>query len=210
MYKVQFRVTAVASVALVVAVFSPYAVQAQKSITSATSAVASVSEPTRSTFVISEQTVDKKTFTVGETIVDATPLRVWDVLTDYDGAARIFSNLNESKLVGIEGSTKFVSLSVRTAGNLLRLDYTLAVTEKRPILLEYKRASGAFRAYEGYWKLEPLDGGKKTLVTFAKYIDGGFFFPQVFVKKAIRDSIPVIFAELEGAAESPHIATSQQ
>ena len=206
MFTLDFRITAIASLALAVAVWSPSAVHSRET----------TSEPARaaikhslSAFAIGEEKVGKKTFIISETIVKATPVRVWDVLTDYDNAANIFSNVITSKLLSSSGSTKLVSFSIRTAGNLLKFDYTLELTEKRPSLLEWKRASGAFRANEGYWKLEPLQNGQATLVTYAKYIDGGFFFPQAFVKKSLRDAVPAIFADLTNAAESPQVAASE-
>jgi ribosome-associated toxin RatA of RatAB toxin-antitoxin module len=129
---------------------------------------------------------------------------VWAVLTDYNGAASIFSNLSKSKLVSSSGPVKLVAFT--TKANVLKFDYTLEVTEKDQELIEWKRSSGAFQANDGYWKLEPLDNGRATLVSYAKHVDGGFFYPQPLVKKLVRESIPAIFSDLKAAAESPQVA----
>ncbi len=51
------------------------------------------------------------------------------------------------------------------------------------------RVSGAFKSNEGYWKFEPIDKGKFTLVTYSKYVDGGILFPQFLVKKELRSNM---------------------
>jgi uncharacterized membrane protein len=163
-----------------------------------------------STFAIEEQQIGKKTFITSKIIIAASPARVWEVLTDYDGAASMFSNVNSCKVLSSSGSTKKVAFAVKTTGNLFKFDYVLAITETSPSLIEWKRASGAFQENEGYWKLEPAQDGKATIVTYAKHIDGGFLFPQVLVKKVVRDSVAGVFADLKHAAESDRLATNVQ
>lgn len=156
---------------------------------------------------IGELHIGKKVFTTSNIIIKAPPAQVWAVLTDYDGASSIFSNLTKSKLLSSSGPIKKVAFTARTDGNLLRFNYVLNVTEKHHELIEWKRASGDFKENEGYWKLSPLDHGKATLVSYAKHIDGGLFLPQFLLKKSIRNSIPVIFGELKVAAESRQVAS---
>mgnify|MGYP003384294718 CR=1 FL=1 len=153
--------------------------------------------------------VGKKLFTTSDIIINATPSQVWEVLTDYDGAANIFSNLTKSKIVSTSGSVKKVAFTAVSEGKLLHFNYILTITEKRPELIEWKRASGDFKENEGYWKLSPLNNGKSTLVKYAKHIDGGLFYPHFLIKKSVRSSIPVIFAELKAAAEMKQVAASK-
>ncbi len=186
---------------------SPYAVQAEEVSSTEVSSSKVVLGRSLSKFVIGEEKVGKKVFTTSTVIVEASPARVWNVLTDYNGAAGIFSNLSKSKLISSSGSTKLVAFTTRSLGNLFKFEYTLTVTEKEQELIEWKRVRGAFQANEGYWKLQPLKDGQATLVTYAKHVDGGFLYPQVLMKKLVRESIPSIFMELKSAAESQHLAT---
>ncbi|MBP7861828.1 SRPBCC family protein [bacterium] len=155
---------------------------------------------------LNEIRVGKKLFTTSDIIINASPSQVWEVLTDYDRATEIFSNLTKSKIISISGSVKKVAFTVVTEGKLLHFSYVLAITEKRPEIIEWKRASGDFKENEGYWKLTPLNNGKSTLMKYAKHIDGGLFFPQFLVRKSVRSSIPVIFAELKNASELKKVA----
>lgn len=158
---------------------------------------------------VNELRIGKKLFTTSDIIINASPTQVWEVLTDYDRATKIFSHLAKSKIVSTSGSVKKVAFTVVTEGKLLHFSYVLAITEKRPELIEWKRASGDFKENEGYWKLTPLNNGKSTLVKYAKHIDGGLFFPQFLVRKSVRSSIPIIFAELKAAAEMKQVAANK-
>ncbi len=201
MVKKGSKVLVLAALAIATILFAPIAMQSEE-----------IDLPllqTNAVHTIGELHIGKKVFTTSNIIIRATPAQVWDVLTDYDGASGIFSYLTKSKLLSSSGPIKKVAFTAKTDGNLLRFNYTLIVTEHRPVLMEWKRESGDFKENEGYWKLSPLDNGNATLVSYAKHIDGGFFLPQFLVKKSIRNSIPVIFAELKGAAESRQVATGK-
>ncbi len=196
------KVFILATLAIVTILFAPIALQSEE-----------IDLPllqTNAVHTIGELRIGKKVFTTSNIIIKASPAQVWGVLTDYDGASAIFSNLTKSKLLTSSGPVKKVTFTAKSDGNLLRFNYILIVTEKSPSLIEWKRASGDFKENEGYWRLSPLDNGNATLVSYAKYIDGGLFLPQFLVKRSIRNSIPVIFAELKSAAESKQVATGKQ
>jgi len=145
--------------------------------------------------------IGKTTFVVSKTVVKAPPEKVFHVLTDYQNAPRIFSNLTSCKVLKEEPGRKIVKFGAKVAGNLWKFDYVLALTEKSPQRIEWKRVSGAFKANEGFWQLDPIEGGKATAVTYAKHIDGGLFFPKALVLKTIESTVPTIFAELTSVAE---------
>lgn len=148
----------------------------------------------------SEERIGKRTFQVSKIVVNTPPSAVFNVLTDYDRTTRIFSNVRKCKIVGSNRSGKLVSFQIAVPGNL-RFDYVLEVKETYPNLIEWRRVSGAFKANEGHWKLEPINNGKSTLVTYSKFVDGGFFFPQFLVNREIRQAMPEVMGNLKLAAE---------
>ena len=70
------------------------------------------------------------------------------------------------------------------------------------MLFRSHRLSGAFKQVDGYWKLDPLDGGHTTLVTYASYVDGGFLVPQGLVKRQSRIDMPQVMSTLKAQTES--------
>ncbi len=151
-----------------------------------------------------EEEVDGKTYHIGRTIVNASPENVFAVITDYDHSTKLFDNLKKATIVATnpENGTTDVSFSLKGLANVWNFDYVLRMKETYPSLIEFERVSGAFKANQGYWKFEPLDAhGKKTLVTYAKFIDGGML-PQSMVKKQVKDAMPTVMANVKATAEA--------
>lgn len=149
---------------------------------------------------LSEEKNGRRTFHVGRTVINASPEDVFAVLTDYDQAGKLFSNLKDCKVTSKEDHVKYVSFSVRGVANIWNFDYALAVKETFPRLIEWHRISGAFKANEGYWKLEPMEQGRKTMVTYAKFVDGGLI-PQVLINRQLKETIPEIMTNLKRVSE---------
>ncbi|MCC7528030.1 MAG: SRPBCC family protein [Candidatus Melainabacteria bacterium] len=152
-----------------------------------------------------EQAIGKKDFVVSKTLVHATPEKVFEVVTDYLNAVRYFTNLTGCQVLSENNGVKHVRFSAKATG-IMKLDYVLAIDESKPLRVEWTRIKGSFKANEGYWDLTPIDGGKSTLVTYAKHVDPGFFAPKMFVHKTLRDTAENIFRDLKRHVESPRIA----
>jgi ribosome-associated toxin RatA of RatAB toxin-antitoxin module len=150
----------------------------------------------------SEEQRDRKTFQVATIVIDASPETVFKTFTDYKRSPEIFSYLKKAKILSVNGSKKTISCEAEIVGGLFRFQYVLEFTEHAPNLVEWHRLSGAFKSNEGYWKFESIDKGQFTLVTYSKYIDGGFLFPQFLVKKELHDNMPVILNELKHSVEA--------
>lgn len=149
---------------------------------------------------LSEEKDGRRIFHVGRMVINASPEDVFGVLTDYDRAGKLFTNLKDCKVTSKEDNVKNVFFSVRGIANIWNFDYALAVKETFPRLIEWHRISGAFKANEGYWKLEPMEQGRKTMVTYAKFVDGGLI-PQALVNRQLKETIPEIMTNLKRLSE---------
>lgn len=152
--------------------------------------------------VLSEEFMHGKTYTVAKVSVKASPEKVWQILSDYDNAPRVFPQLRQSKLLHDHGTHKTVKHVLAPSGLPGTYEYVVEVKEAAPHSLEWHRVSGAFKQVDGYWKLEPLDGGHTTLVTYASYVDGGFLMPQPLVRRQCRIDMPAVMNTLKAQAES--------
>ncbi len=160
---------------------------------------------------LSEEQRDNKIFQVGKLKIAASPQKVYETLTDYEHATIIFSHLRQCEVLTSSGAIKNIYFTAAVAGGLFNFDYVLEVNEHPPLthkstitpgLIEWRRLRGAFKDNEGYFKLEPVENGKSTLVTYSKYVDGGFLFPPFLVKKELRHDMPISLAELKDTVES--------
>lgn len=151
---------------------------------------------------IIETKIENKIFQTSKILIKTRPEVVWKILTDYNNADAIFNNLKDCGLVEDKGHKKVVRHEVQPTGLPGRFKYTLEITETPNHMLEWHRVRGDFREVDGYWKLEPADGGKHTLATYSAYINGGLFLPPPLVKRQIRVDMPIVLATLKKEAEN--------
>jgi ribosome-associated toxin RatA of RatAB toxin-antitoxin module len=156
--------------------------------------------------VITEETVNGKVFQVSRSFIKAKPEAVWQILTNYEHAPRFFSMLLKCKVLEEKGNIKVVDYTVRPSGPVGSYQYVLELKEQPMQQVTWHRVSGSFKEIDGFWKLESVDNGKATLVTYGSAINGGFFFPQPLIKRQIRIDIPTVMASLKTGAEQLQIA----
>lgn len=163
-------------------------------------AFAGSNQPAVESYSAAEEQIGPRIYQVSRVVVNAAPEQVQDVITDYEHTAKVFDNVTKCKVTREVGDTKEVAFTVKTLGSLMTCDYVLEI-KSTPGRIEWKRLSGAFKANEGFWKFEPTNGGRATLVTYAKFIDGGMLAPRFMVNREIRNSMPVIMSNLKNTAE---------
>lgn len=165
---------------------------------------------TRSHPTIEQQKIGKKNYQVARVLIHSKPEIVWNALTTYDRAEVIYSNVKSLRILQDHGDQKTISFTVASMGGLWKYDYVLNISEnKADKRIEWTRHSGAFKANEGYWQLTPVEGDK-TLVTYAKFIDGGLLLPQAMVNSELRKIMPDVLNNLRSAVMREHIALSSK
>lgn len=159
-----------------------------------------------------EENISGKMHQVCRFVINAKAADIWKILTDYNNATYVFPCLKKCRLVADKGSTKLVEHHIRPSGVPTNFEYLLEIKEHDDKLLQqWRRVKGDFAALEGFWKLEPLDNGAKTQVTYASYIDGGFFLPQGLIKRQTKIDMPQVMTALRNQAEtSKEIATTRR
>lgn len=159
---------------------------------------------------VAQQKVGNKNYQVAQVVINSKPEVVWDALTQYDRADEIYSNLKRLQIINDNGPQKTISFTVASMGGLWKYDYVLNISELKALKrIEWTRHSGAFKANEGYWQLTPVEGDR-TLVTYAKHIDGGMLLPQVMVNSELRKIMPEVLNNLRSAVMKEQIALSSK
>ena len=142
-------------------------------------------------------------------LIDASPARVYKVISDLDNYKDFVPYTRESKVVAKEGKTTFF-YSYIAPPVVTNRDYTLRMTDQSnldPLAGFYKVSwepandrgpaprSNTVRleVNKGYWLLEVSEDGKQTTATYYLYTDPAGQIPTWLVNKANRDSVPDIF-----------------
>ncbi|MBY0548023.1 MAG: SRPBCC family protein [Candidatus Obscuribacterales bacterium] len=159
---------------------------------------------------VTEEKIGNRTYQVTRINVHAHPDHVWHVLSDYENAHAIFPCLKKCKVLHDRGNIKEVEQQIKPSGVPSTFTYVLEITETPGKLQQWRRLRGDFTEVEGFWKLEPAEDGT-TLVTYASYVNGGFFMPQALIKRQTRADFPGVIAALKHQSESTrHIASHAQ
>jgi uncharacterized membrane protein len=149
---------------------------------------------------ISESRSGNRTFAVGKILVNARAEQIWKILTDYNNAPDVFSNLQKCEVLEDKGSNKLVRQCVHPKGTPLNLDYIVEIKETAPLLMEWHRKSGALKEVAGSWKLEPTEDGP-TKVTYSIYLDGGMLLPAWILRGQSKNYLPELLTAIKQASE---------
>jgi uncharacterized membrane protein len=149
---------------------------------------------------VSESRSGNRTFAVGKILVNAKAEQIWKILTDYNNAPDVFSNLQKCEVVEDKGSNKLVRQCVHPKGTPINLDYIVEIKETAPVLMEWHRKSGALKEVAGSWKLEPTEDGP-TKVTYSIYLDGGVLLPAWLLRGQSKNYLPELLNAIKQASE---------
>lgn len=156
----------------------------------------------QSDIVIAEERINNKPYQVTRLLIKSPPQQVWQVLTDYNSAPKVFPTLKKCRVLSDCGTSKRIHYQIHPSGIMTCFEYDLDVREMPHRLIEWRRVSGDFKAVEGFWKLEPADSGRSTIVTYASHVNGGFLLPQALIKRQTRLDFPQVMAALKTTAEN--------
>ncbi|MBI3184203.1 MAG: hypothetical protein HYZ28_18885 [Myxococcales bacterium] len=146
-------------------------------------------------------------------IIDAPPHAVWRAIRDYDRYPATMPYTEEAKVLSSEDGGKVIYFySVIDAPLVDKRDYVIRIldesdwqdgkgylkvswtsTDKGPAERE-----GLIRVKvnDGFWKLEPRDGGKRTFATYYVHTDPGGEIPKWIANKANSTAVPNVFAAI--------------
>jgi ribosome-associated toxin RatA of RatAB toxin-antitoxin module len=138
---------------------------------------------------------------VGE--IDAPPEKVYDVITDFEHYAEFMPYLEDGKVIS-RTQDEVVTWAIMNAPMVSRRDWVVRVkldpakkagttwtvaTEGPPPTDKAVR----LKINDGSWKLEALDGGKRTRATYYLYTDPGGSIPTWIANKANTMALPDLF-----------------
>ena len=149
--------------------------------------------------------------------VDASPKRVFEVVSDYEhqvgnmpyveksqvfartGAEVVFWAQADFPLVSRRDWVVRSTLLPDLGGGVYGVAWEPATLKQAP-----PPADGVVRLQvnSGSWRLEPLDGGKRTLATYQLLTDPGGSIPAFLANKANTTALPELFTRVRRRAEA--------
>jgi hypothetical protein len=147
-------------------------------------------------------------------LIDAAPQEVWNAIRDYPNYPKTMPYTEEAKVLAVEGGGKTTWFySVINAPMVDRRDYVIKLLDQS----DWKDGKGFLKVSwtatsehalpekddvvrvkinDGFWMLEPREGGKKTFATYYLYTDPGGSVPKWLVNKANSTAVPNVFSAI--------------
>jgi carbon monoxide dehydrogenase subunit G len=123
--------------------------------------------------------------------IAAPPAVVFRVILDCDLAARMSPGVKSCRVVSrAPDGTEIREHTVKWGFFLPTLRSTSRVSLEPDRLIRFSCIGGDIRACEGSWKLEPLDGGQRTRVTYDMWAASPFAVPAAMVSGMMRRDVP--------------------
>lgn len=123
--------------------------------------------------------------------IAAPPAVVFEVLLDCGRAARMSPGIKSCRVVSrASDGTEIREHTVKWAFFLPTLRSLARVTLEPDRQIRFTCIGGDIRACEGSWRLEPLDGGQRTRVTYDLWATSPFAVPAGLISGMMRRDVP--------------------
>ena len=139
----------------------------------------------------------------GSVDIDAPPATVWRVLLDCAEAPRLMVNLKSCRITRQDLAGHWDEREQITRGSLLPGIRTVVHADyDAQWRIRFHRIDGDFKVLEGEWRLESLDGGVRTRVSYDSRVTPSFLAPGLIVRSVLRHDMPLTLVHLRDACEA--------
>lgn len=130
--------------------------------------------------------------------VDAAPVKVWDVLTDYESQPRFVPGMTESRVITRDATGSVVALKGWMELLFLHYDFdiTYSTRELKPRLLISHVIRGNVKNMHSEYRLSPYDGG--TRLDYSGEVEPEGWLPAIIGPFVIRRQVE---SQLEAMAQ---------
>lgn len=128
---------------------------------------------------------------------------VWRVLTDCAAAPQLMVNLKSCRVTRQDRAGLWDERETISRGSLLPGVRTVMHAEyDAPARVRFHAVGGDLKLLEGEWRLEPIDGGAGTRVTYDSRVTASFIAPGPLVRAVLRRDMPRTLSNLRDACEA--------
>jgi ribosome-associated toxin RatA of RatAB toxin-antitoxin module len=134
--------------------------------------------------------------------IGAPPSVVFRVILDCDRAARMSPGVKRCKVIARDpDGSEIREHTVKWGFFLPAMQSRARVTMRPDREIRFTCIGGDIRACDGFWRLEPLNGGARTRVTYDLWAAGPLAIPAGLISSLMRRTVPPSLAALRRECE---------
>ena len=141
--------------------------------------------------------------------IAAPPATVWRVLIDCSQVPRLMVGAKSCKVLQHDPGGRWDVREQISQGALLPAIRTVLRSDyEAPRAVHFHRIDGDLKVLEGDWKLEPLDSGLRTRVSYDSRVQAPFGIPAFLARSVLRNDMPKTMNNLRNACEAAQAKTT--
>lgn len=136
-------------------------------------------------------------------VLSQPPEKVWGVISDCSKYKGRMPRVAAAKLVKREGNKHTCEVTVEVPfpfSNLTAVTEAVHEESADGMSRKWKLVRGDYKKNEGSWEIKPLEGGKKSQVTYTLHVEPNTSLPSSILEAAQKKAIPDLFVRLEKEA----------
>ncbi len=161
-------------------------------------------------------------------LMDATPQEVWKAIRDYKHYTKTMPYVQECKILASEDNGKNMWVYTRLDLPMVSMrDYVLKIVDESDPATGVLKVTWSewtvddaknvplkedvvrLKINDGYWTLQPWEGGKKTYATYYVHTDPGGSLPKWIANKANSTAVPNVFQSIKKAVAEDRAAAKK-
>jgi len=136
-------------------------------------------------------------------VLSQPPEKVWGVISDCSKYKGRMPRVAAAKLLKKEGNKHTCEVTVEVPfpfSNLTAVTEAVHEESADGMSRRWKLVRGDYKKNEGSWEIKPLEGGKKSQVTYTLHVEPNTSLPSSILEAAQKKAIPDLFVRLEQEA----------
>jgi carbon monoxide dehydrogenase subunit G len=141
-------------------------------------------------------------FVTGTILINAPPAKVWPIMVNpYEFMGRISPRMKRVEVVLDKPDCSVLKITLDMSILMPNFTYVVESSYKNCERITFERTAGLPKVFKGTWDISPIDGGKKTRLDYATYVDPGFFVPQWLIREGMKNELPHILKAFRDRVE---------
>jgi len=131
--------------------------------------------------------------------VDVSPDALLEVLWSPANIGRLFPDIKEARVIGGEGDS--LDIQYRVDAVVREVGYVLRRScDREERTITWREIGGDLRRVRGGWRIELLDDGRASLVTYRAFVSVAMFVPTALIREGAKRKLGEMVARVQSIA----------